>query len=495
MLSSESFFELKLLKTDKWNYRTMKRFKNTTIVIFCFTIAIVSFAICTLNILISMQNVITDNKAEISKMLCYKVSDEIVDGKLFQSVDVVETMLANTLLSEVIQFENSKISNELIFSYLSRLKDRFDFNNVTVALVKNNYLYTADGNAEIIDKNNKNEFGWYYKFLKNDEDLKLSIGKDGFHDGTMNIFANAKYYNPKTDEVEAVVSVGFKLSKISEDIAALEQLHGVNIDFVDSNGNVVLSSDNEGIGKLYPLFEDESLKKDFLRNSHFYFRNLGSYGSCTSGFIPEINLYIIVYDEHVINSIFSEILSSNLVCFIIYLLVIACLSVFIIYKDRILSKIFNIDRTSGLYNRSFFTKYSQKIATRMLSADLYVVCFDLVYLKQINAKYGSEGEKECILAFSSIIFNILAPFGKCFRTDESEFKVIIEIDHKNFIELMEKVREEIKKWHGRTVPYLSVKIGITCGGDNLNKSLEEYVNEANYNVYHENDGVNAKGYF
>lgn len=120
-----------------------------------------------------------------------------------------------------------------------------------------------------------------------------------------------------------------------------------------------------------------------------------------------------------------------------------------------------------------------------LPEKLIVYSIDINGLKTVNDILGHAAGDELIRGAADCIRNTFDPDGICFRTGGDEFIVFIEIDKKNAPELLSKLKECAKAWHGKKVGELHLAAGFACACDYPELSGEKLVIVADTAMYKE----------
>ncbi|MCQ2505665.1 MAG: GGDEF domain-containing protein [Lachnospiraceae bacterium] len=156
--------------------------------------------------------------------------------------------------------------------------------------------------------------------------------------------------------------------------------------------------------------------------------------------------------------------------------------------NRDLMELYRKDSLSGLYNR--FT-YDETIVPMFNKIDddrkKAVVCFfDIDYMKKINDKYGHQHGDNAIRIVSSAIKENERPNSIGMRYGGDEFLVVSECkDREDAAGMVKAIHDSIEKsLLNNTFPFkLSVSIGYTVTDPYDGKGLEDYIKEADVQMY------------
>ncbi|MBR3628850.1 MAG: GGDEF domain-containing protein [Oscillospiraceae bacterium] len=149
------------------------------------------------------------------------------------------------------------------------------------------------------------------------------------------------------------------------------------------------------------------------------------------------------------------------------------------------------DTLTGIYNRSGFMHFAKKIFRRAQeskdSMKLLVMAADLDLLKHINDNFGhAEGDNALIVSANAL--NTCFEYGEvCARTGGDEFLVIgcaayTRTIIEEYFEYIERFLDRYNLDSGKPYP-VGVSLGYVCESASPDKSLQDYIDEADARMY------------
>ena len=155
-----------------------------------------------------------------------------------------------------------------------------------------------------------------------------------------------------------------------------------------------------------------------------------------------------------------------------------------------------IDCLTGIENRYAYNEALKELATlSSLPEDLIVFSIDINGLKMVNDSIGHSAGDELIRGASDCINKVFSSVGRCFRTGGDEFIVLANTTKDKINELVDKIEEMTKEWHGKEVKSLSLAVGSACAKDNPDVTIEKLVSIADVEMYNDKDDYYEKSGF
>jgi len=178
-----------------------------------------------------------------------------------------------------------------------------------------------------------------------------------------------------------------------------------------------------------------------------------------------------------------------------------------LYVDMVNSELLEIstkDSLTGVYNRLAYTKYVLPLFEQVQQEKqrMVIVFIDVNNMKTINDKYGHLQGDLALKIISEVIKKSIPSEWMALRYGGDEFMIVGKTDSlgnnkgKGAADQIEQLIEEIEKieksiWDGiiasaeeMSLPYdLTVSYGYTVSEPNQDKDLNEYVREADVNMY------------
>lgn len=154
-----------------------------------------------------------------------------------------------------------------------------------------------------------------------------------------------------------------------------------------------------------------------------------------------------------------------------------------------LEKMANTDQLTGLYNRNYFCSWLEKENNEKLYP-LSILSADCNYLKYMNDTYGHFTGDTYIKMMSDLLNKVLPENSVIFRMGGDEFLAIMPNTKKEEgLKIIEKLNI-ISKEFVIMNQELSASYGLSTV-ENYTKGLEEYLHEADQNMYKEKEKVHA----
>lgn len=160
------------------------------------------------------------------------------------------------------------------------------------------------------------------------------------------------------------------------------------------------------------------------------------------------------------------------------------------YMNQLLSDLYIKDALTGMYNRFGYQKLAVKYFERLKAENMPVLIMflDLDRLKYINDQYGHEMGDLAIVTTAKAILKYCDKDAVPSRTGGDEFVLVQKVmSEKETDEMMQNIRQSMEEASKRLqMPFpLSVSIGVAVTEPDKEKSLEDYVREADEMMYQE----------
>lgn len=244
------------------------------------------------------------------------------------------------------------------------------------------------------------------------------------------------------------------------------------VEFSYENG-VNKTGEMQKIDSLFPMFDYEKGGTDFLfMPLHFRNRTVGYFVIRNAVYLMEKQ-----YLFKVLNALTSAMENLHK-------------KEKLEYMNQVLSELYVKDSMTGMYNRLGY----QKLACRMFqekkkqNENLLIMFLDMDRLKYINDHFGHEYGDFAIKTIGKAILNHCPAGSIPVRTGGDEFLVVQQmIDEQEAADMIQKIREEIRgKAAEMKFPFeLTVSIGYIITDMNEDKTLDDYIREADEIMYEE----------
>jgi diguanylate cyclase (GGDEF)-like protein len=339
--------------------------------------------------------------------------------------------------------------------------------------------YTNEGLYRTLDPDNNPDDEWYANFVQMDKEYDVTIGKDSDTPDVWTIFVDAGIRN-KDGKFLGVCGVAVEVSDLGEFLRDYEKEYDIDILFTDENGQVQIENGSVAGETLrdYPLPEERDEEQVIVTRS-------GSRKNYTIiKYIETLQWYMIIQDYDPYNHTIDYVLiTSNVVCFIICLLItLLCLHSIIKSNHEMLAYSYT-DGLTGLLNRRSYEDAVGKLKKRQTLKHITFAALDVNSLKRMNDTQGHLAGDELIKAAAVIIRDTFAPYGKCYRIGGDEFLAILDRPVGDMAALLDELEDSLAGWHGQYVTQISVSCGFACADDYPDYSVEELLAVADEEMY------------
>ena len=160
------------------------------------------------------------------------------------------------------------------------------------------------------------------------------------------------------------------------------------------------------------------------------------------------------------------------------------------YNDQ-LKGIAKTDGLTGLKNRLAFDELLKEIENEKIhDKDWAMLMIDLNGLKATNDQYGHEAGDELIKGTATVISDIYADKGECFRIGGDEFVVIIDASEEQMLEYRNKLKVRMDEYNRVETYKLSMAVGESRlnNPDGVRGSISDWKMNADMDMYREKDG-------
>jgi len=160
------------------------------------------------------------------------------------------------------------------------------------------------------------------------------------------------------------------------------------------------------------------------------------------------------------------------------------------YMNQMLSELYVRDTMTGMYNRLGYQTYACRLfdQKKRERENLLILFVDMDRLKYINDNYGHEHGDFAIKTISGAILHHCPKGAVPVRTGGDEFLVVLRLIGQAQAELLvREIRSEIADVAEREkLPYpLTISVGIVCTDMDTDRTLDDYIREADEIMYAE----------
>ena len=143
------------------------------------------------------------------------------------------------------------------------------------------------------------------------------------------------------------------------------------------------------------------------------------------------------------------------------------------------------DALTGLYNRFGYERFGQHTFDSLLSQEggAQILFIDLDHLKQINDRFGHETGDAAIRGAADVLQQACSPQDFMMRYGGDEFLVIASVREKKMEDAIQRAVEAYNSLHTAQPFTLSLSVGIIRADSRDSRSLDEYVQAADEEMY------------
>ncbi|RXJ54591.1 sensor domain-containing diguanylate cyclase [Candidatus Marinarcus aquaticus] len=413
-------------------------------VVFTVTFLLISFSIGSsiLNYMKALEETQTQLKERSLPLSIDNIYTEVQKNLIEPTL--VSSMMANdTFLKDWLLLEETDVDK--ITKYLETIKNKYNMFTTFLVSEKTGNYYTYTGLLEKIEKENSNN-SWYYKFKAIQEPYEINLDFNKFMGDSLIMFVNYKIFDEKYHYLGAT-GIGIKISYINDMLKHFRVKYKFKVYFVDKNGNVVLSENNNTLKSLNDIEGLKAYKDDILvENSNVIeYMEKNRHYVLNTKYIKELNLHLIV--EAKVENFTAEVEKTFYLNLIISLgvtsLIIFIILVTIKEYNRKLERLAAFDSLTKLPNRRNFNQYFEK-ALRLFARDntpRSVVFFDIDNFKLINDNYGHLVGDRVLKRIATILNMQIRSSDMVSRWGGEEFLVLLNDSQlEDSVEIAQKIR-------------------------------------------------------
>lgn len=252
----------------------------------------------------------------------------------------------------------------------------------------------------------------------------------------------------------------------------------MKLEFAYENGRTV-SKEETQITDLFPMFDYEKGGTDFLFIPlHFRERTIGYFVIRNAIYLMEKQ-----YLFRVVNALTSAMENLHK-------------KEKLEYMNQMLSDLYIRDCMTGLYNRMGYHKLGCKLFNdkKAKKEDMIILFMDMDRLKYINDHFGHEQGDVAIKIIAQSMLHHCPIDAIPVRTGGDEFVIFLPtLKELKPEEVIQEIRQEIhEEAEGRKLPFeLTISVGCICTDMKTDKSLDDYIREADEVMYLEKEQKKA----
>jgi diguanylate cyclase (GGDEF)-like protein len=455
--------------------------QNKLIVLFSI-IMFFALLFSTLTSLFTIRKMSREHTEELLSTLTADI-EHCIDSELVTVVNVSKTIANDTLLIDLLENEEGVGSNAIesrLVDYTDRLETTFSYAWVFIASDKSKAYYADTGIYRILDPDTE-EDSWYREFVDAGEEYYVSIGRDNDEPDVWSIFTDVRIVNDE-GKFLGVCGISLYLDELQEQIRHYEQEYGVEVLFVNEDGEVQLKSGDLSDSKILEDFHPSEISGEGLVVNR---QGLSSDYTITK-YLDQLGWYMIIndYDPFVQSGNLYLIIFNCLSFFVLILITFLCLR-YMLKRNQMLFAFSYGDEMTGLYNRRAYENHLEQLRKRDSLDDVTMIVFDVNGLKKTNDTIGHHAGDELIKGMAHAIREVFASCGKCYRIGGDEFVAIIETEIPDIRVLTDRLDEVVSKRRGAFGEELSVSYGVVRGAKKPGMTVDELIASADEKMYHQ----------
>ena len=145
----------------------------------------------------------------------------------------------------------------------------------------------------------------------------------------------------------------------------------------------------------------------------------------------------------------------------------------------------NTDELTRLFNRHAYEIDIKEIEKDGISEDLWFMGVDLNGLKAANDSQGHKAGDELLQATAECLRQAVSSSGKVYRVGGDEFICIFNATDKDTLDMIKKINDFQKDWHGKLNESFSFSKGLVCAKEIENCTIAKLEKESDRRMYSE----------
>lgn len=447
-----------------------------------------SFGISTFSSLFFLNRLIEQNNEEKARIF----TDEIVENiqETLAESTAVSKSVNNSFVRELIadrdRFTDEQMS-DILGTYLNDVTEQFGYDTAFIVTEYNRAYYTEWGLIKCLDSSNPDD-DWYDNFAATGMKSELNIDNDQANGNRTTVYVNIRMED-ENGSLIGICGVGHVLNSVNEMIDTLESVNELAIRLVSEDGIVQVAGDDSLCGQqasdITQIIINES-----KNNGGYYFEKSGTGGYRVAKFLNEYRWYL--YVEHSSsNSEMTKILIQDLMaCLIALTIMVGIISIAMKTQESETLSFkaeSETDKMTGLLNRRAFDNELDEVRKSNRIKDFSLCVIDINGLKQVNDSIGHEAGDELIKGGAECISNVFAEHGKIYRIGGDEFALTTTEPVDSIEDSIQRLKNEVARWHGEMTKSLSLAIGFVRGKDHEELSVDELFKLADKEMYRDKE--------
>lgn len=218
-----------------------------------------------------------------------------VQSEMAKPINMSLAMANNTFLIDVLENEDSYTDGEflnIISDYLKLLREENNAQTTFLISEASKKYYTYEGFNKIVDVDNDEHDIWYSIFINTRKKYDLDVDVDQVNGNRWTVFVNTRIED-KNGKLLGVCGLGLSMENLQEILKKYESDYNVRINFIDSDGQVIVDTDVINIESA--VLHDVKYAKE--KDGYTYVNNDGEY--VLMRFVEDLNWYLVVHGPKV----------------------------------------------------------------------------------------------------------------------------------------------------------------------------------------------------
>lgn len=421
------------------------------LILISFFLIISFFTTSLISYFVSLRSV----RAQISQKQLPITSDNIyseVQNDILKPIFISSLMANDTFLRDWVMHGEQNPAQ--VVKYLRQIKTKYEVFTSFFVSDKTLRYYYYDGILKNIRKDEPRDI-WYFRVREMKNDYEINVDVDMANNDNLAIFINYKVFDYDHNFIGAA-GVGLKVDSVKKLIERYQQRYESTILFVNSAGDIKLSSSSfdpaikniKDFEEMHPVIDNIFSKKA----EEITYNYKGKSYLLNSRYIPEFDWFLLVKqsDEQEKAVLLRTLFINILICLIITIIVIGIMYIVLSrYQKRLEDMALNDDLTKTFNRKAFSLMIDTAIKDfKRNQTPFSIILFDIDSFKQINDGYGHLVGDTVLQQLSTVIKSVIRDNDTAFRWGGDEFVVILKsCNCENACKIAEKIRIAIQSTH------------------------------------------------
>ncbi|NBD95366.1 MAG: diguanylate cyclase, partial [Gammaproteobacteria bacterium] len=413
-----------------------------------------------------------------------------IERDLLRSILISSLMASDTFVRDWVKAGEQ--DPEAIVRYLREIQQKYRTTTAFFVSEATRNYYHPTGVIKQVESDEPAD-SWYFRARGLNDNYEINIDHDTADRSRLSIFINYRVVD-SDGRFLGLTGIGLAVEQVVELIESYERRYSREIYFVDRDGAVTLTSEDDGA---HPDLQDRAGLDKFatriLANpstSLAYENEAGETVFVNSRLVPEFGWYLIVEQSKTeAEGQLLRTLGFNIVLALAIIgLVLGLVYMMLNRYQQSLEQMATTDKLTGAANRHVFHMlFSQVVGTaRRRNEPVALMCIDLDGFKPINDRYGHQAGDGVLRQFTGVVHSIIRASDTLCRWGGDEFLLLMaDCNARQASQVAEKIRTAVDErtfsFKGRTVS-ITVSIGVTEVA--MEDAMDSAVARADQALYH-----------